>query len=587
MQVPQQEEIVQFDDINYPRFSTIQNVARCLICKSTINYHLLLQLLLFLPSVSSPLEFATVLINLFKEFENEKGAEKCLINILIVLRCWMRESFAHIDFNDKNVVKLLREFLEEISTSSLPAIVAAGKKIEGSLKCILDDHAQIEACLIKYNSDVDFVNNSIRESCDSRLVRIDDSFVSSREISDNSSRKSTTIPQQDLSSIAASDLLSRYPIRSDNYSTISSVEIDHQKLAESIPSFIQQYTFDQLAQIMTATELDGGLLTIRPREFVGLKWIHPTLKYVHPDLGGASHLRRLILVHDHKIAWIADEIINYGTTTGSVTDCIEYFLRVARSSLKINNYNAAFQIVSALCLPAIKHLSSAWNNLKASQTTLFENLKNLFDHKDNYANYRHHFDAAKGHPRIPCLSILLRDVTLLENSHPWKREECIDLQKVKSFFEVLQSNLFSLVSPLLGHPQYNVRLTDSSEGKDERPSRSFFLLSRSLKNSLFTHVGQLDAPREHAFSSFAIFSNITSVNYAEANTGILSNLLGFDKSKVSVSYDIEVDDTQISTFSEHINRINPDLNELWKRSKIVNDIENSRLIHRLIRAGLI
>lgn len=100
--------------------------------------------------------------------------------------------------------------------------------------------------------------------------------------------------------------------------------------------------------MLTILELEDGLLTLRPREFVGMRWTQQALKPIHPDLGGCSHLNRLILATNQRIAWIADEIIHRGTIQGSIAECIEYFLRVARRALKMNNFNTLFQIVSAL-----------------------------------------------------------------------------------------------------------------------------------------------------------------------------------------------------------------------------------------------
>lgn len=100
--------------------------------------------------------------------------------------------------------------------------------------------------------------------------------------------------------------------------------------------------------MLTILELEDGILTIRPRELVGMRWTQQGLKSIHPDLGGSSHLTRLILATNQRIAWIADEIIHRGTIQGSIAECIEYFLRVARRALKMNNFNTVFQIVSAL-----------------------------------------------------------------------------------------------------------------------------------------------------------------------------------------------------------------------------------------------
>ena len=112
--------------------------------------------------------------------------------------------------------------------------------------------------------------------------------------------------------------------------------------------------------MLTILELEDGILTIRPRELVGMKWTQSGLKSVHPDLGGSSHLTRLILATNQRIAWIADEIIHRGAIQGSIAECIEYFLRVARRALRMNNFNTVFQIVSALS--ELSLFSSSWES---------------------------------------------------------------------------------------------------------------------------------------------------------------------------------------------------------------------------------
>jgi hypothetical protein len=144
--------------------------------------------------------------------------------------------------------------------------------------------------------------------------------------------------------------------------------------------------------MLTILELEDGILTIRPRELVGMRWTQQPLKAIHPDLGGCSHLTRLILSTNQRIAWIADEIIHRGTIQGSIAECIEYFLRVARRALRMNNFNTVFQIISALSqclslslsfdllpflpsppsdLPAIRHLGSAWGGISSHKKGLF------------------------------------------------------------------------------------------------------------------------------------------------------------------------------------------------------------------------
>lgn len=113
-------QTVDFNGSILPRYVNLQDILNFLVNESTvINYQFLMQFLLFLPSFTSPNEFMMLLINCFKGFaqlcdENSGTSsftlafielliftEKRIVNILIIIRCWLRESFAHADFSGK------------------------------------------------------------------------------------------------------------------------------------------------------------------------------------------------------------------------------------------------------------------------------------------------------------------------------------------------------------------------------------------------------------------------------------------------------------------------------------------------------
>lgn len=54
--------------------------------------------------------------------------------------------------------------------------------------------------------------------------------------------------------------------------------------------------------MLTVIELEQGVLTLRPREFVCKRWTDTNSKTVHPDLGGCAHLSRYIDATNHRIA---------------------------------------------------------------------------------------------------------------------------------------------------------------------------------------------------------------------------------------------------------------------------------------------
>lgn len=111
---------------------------------------------------------------------------------------------------------------------------------------------------------------------------------------------------------------------------------------------IQTVRHDKLAEMLTIIESEDFLLSLRAREFIGLRWTKKVTKTLHPDLGGAATLSRYIHSSNQRIAWIAHEIIDHGAVVGPTHECIEYFLKVAKCCLKLNNFNCVFQIVAAL-----------------------------------------------------------------------------------------------------------------------------------------------------------------------------------------------------------------------------------------------
>ncbi len=111
---------------------------------------------------------------------------------------------------------------------------------------------------------------------------------------------------------------------------------------------MQVLPYDILAQYLTIIDYEDHVLSVRPREFVSLLWTDRSLRSVHPDVGGAKNLSRAIGSINKRIAWVAREVIDYARRVGPAADCIEYFIRVARETLRLNNFCAFFQIVAAL-----------------------------------------------------------------------------------------------------------------------------------------------------------------------------------------------------------------------------------------------
>lgn len=132
----------------------------------------------------------------------------------------------------------------------------------------------------------------------------------------------------------------------------------------------------------------------------------------------------------------------------ATNDCIEYFLLVARACLKMNNFNTVFQIMSALALPAIKNLKAAWSNISSGKKALYRSLVELCSATDNYTNYRMKLAEVANEPKIPCIQVFLRDLTMLDNVGEWRKGGFIDLKKVVLMAHMVRNYLPSKEQPV-------------------------------------------------------------------------------------------------------------------------------------------
>mmetsp|Transcript_21518 Transcript_21518/g.31259 ORF Transcript_21518/g.31259 Transcript_21518/m.31259 type:complete len:673 (+) Transcript_21518:37-2055(+) len=656
-----------------PRMISLDNLIELVLCDPVFNYDLLMPVLLFLPSFSTPVIFLSKLIDAYKK---HCSSVSCQMNILIILRCWLRETFAHADLGTEQTSEKLSVFLtEEVISCGTAVLSAAGLKVKEQLDILVEERDNIEVCLKRYVEDLARANsdgNDVRGSYDSRVALVlsstaesvsDDSRFSAAVVETSSTGHCAAAVEKanynehmtsehSLATVRLSEAASRRKSESSavgppptkcatstappppevsprsrtrtlSVSTAAAVDhsfrppSDHSDGTSRGRDITKQFSYRELADMLTVVELEDGILTLRPRELVCMRWTQAALKPVHPDLGGCAHLNRLIQSTNQRIAWIADEIIHRGTLEGSISACIEYFLRAARHALKLNNFNTVFQIMSALNLPAIKHLSSAWSGVSAHKKSLFEEYSALCDPADNYANYRKSFRAVRGQARIPCIQVLLRDIVLLETSSPWVEDGQIDISKMERLFRLLNLNVFSANSSSL-IPTYSVYVSkgsmspklfshDSSVSalfSGERDMRGFCVSCLVLQESLFLPIRQQTSEanirlHENSFGSYAriggdlisaedmnppsssSFSLLSLFSHSNSNGRSSENI-----SSNSSIFTLTVSDDNLSMLLNAINRTNTDLNVLWQNSKVADDIENTRLMHRLMRAGL-
>jgi len=81
----------------------------------------------------------------------------------------------------------------------------------------------------------------------------------------------------------------------------------------------------------------------------------------------------------------------------------------------LNNFNSLMQIYTGLHLPVVDHLMETWELVPKADRETMRKLGELMDHRNNYKNYRTALENIEETPCIPFVSLLLRDLTLIED----------------------------------------------------------------------------------------------------------------------------------------------------------------------------
>lgn len=98
---------VSFGEKLVAPWMTLEELMESIHGDTIMHYNLLMPVLLFLPSFSTPADMLLCLIHSYRRLNtlgHSFAGTSAMMNILIILRCWLRESFAHNDFSDDMLV---------------------------------------------------------------------------------------------------------------------------------------------------------------------------------------------------------------------------------------------------------------------------------------------------------------------------------------------------------------------------------------------------------------------------------------------------------------------------------------------------
>jgi len=120
----------------------------------------------------------------------------------------------------------------------------------------------------------------------------------------------------------------------------------------------------------------------------------------------------MIRFSNQVTGWVATEILRPEDIRQRAV-ALNRFLAMAKSSIKINNFNGAMEILSALNSAPVHRLQRTWNMLPHKSWEWFEELTSLFNTSINWKAYREKLKSATP-PCVPYLGLYLSDLTFIE-----------------------------------------------------------------------------------------------------------------------------------------------------------------------------
>eukprot|EP01090_Pellita_catalonica_P000161 TRINITY_DN10113_c0_g1_i1.p1 TRINITY_DN10113_c0_g1~~TRINITY_DN10113_c0_g1_i1.p1 ORF type:complete len:489 (-),score=68.20 TRINITY_DN10113_c0_g1_i1:140-1606(-) len=167
------------------------------------------------------------------------------------------------------------------------------------------------------------------------------------------------------------------------------------------------------------TIIEGKMFRDIPlREFLNKAWEDQSGKSKLPLSNSRDDIRLLpdLIERSNRVSFfVATCILLCSHEKKRRRKMLSYFISVAAVCIQIQNYQTAMQIYSGLNLSPIQKLKYEWKKLGKKPKSQYFDLQTFFDHTGNFKRYRDRMKDIQP-PAIPLLSLLLKDLTLIEEN---------------------------------------------------------------------------------------------------------------------------------------------------------------------------
>eukprot|EP01113_Clastostelium_recurvatum_P021116 TRINITY_DN2499_c0_g1_i3.p1 TRINITY_DN2499_c0_g1~~TRINITY_DN2499_c0_g1_i3.p1 ORF type:complete len:542 (-),score=156.41 TRINITY_DN2499_c0_g1_i3:14-1639(-) len=204
--------------------------------------------------------------------------------------------------------------------------------------------------------------------------------------------------------------------------------------------------------------------------------------------------------------WVASEILKTDKLRERTT-ILRKFILVAHECRKLQNWNGLLSVMVGLNLGSVQRLKKTWTGLSKQILSVFEELSELTASVGNYKNYRAALNEAIESPLsptsyhgsmvlmptacIPCLAVILRDLTFLEDGNKNFLESQATMNLINFDKMRMISNTFRQVVKLQARdfrlirvPEMERLLTDEMTSSIVRDDRQLYKYSYACEESL-------------------------------------------------------------------------------------------------------
>lgn len=175
----------------------------------------------------------------------------------------------------------------------------------------------------------------------------------------------------------------------------------------------EQVTPEALASQLTLIE-QSFFKEIKKEEFYFQGWSGPDKDTESPNL------TKLVRWFNMVAYGVASDIVTRGSVKVRAY-IIKRWIIVAQLSLRMNNFNAVFEVVAGLNLGPVTRLTKTWESLPKKYLDIWDSLNQVVSNKSSYKMYRSLLVAVRESsgtdPIIPYLGLNIQDLTFAEDGN--------------------------------------------------------------------------------------------------------------------------------------------------------------------------